>query len=91
MRREAKPVTIEIHTPELERRVREDIKSGRFGDMDDLLGRALDALQEVDKSIGTPGADKAPGIVEALTSPPFLHSELYIPPRQKEYPRPADL
>ena len=35
---------IEIQKPELERRVREGIQSGRFHDVDDLLTKALDAL-----------------------------------------------
>src|SRR6266704_742169 len=37
-------MSIEIHEPELERRVREGIQSGRFQDVDDLLSKALDAL-----------------------------------------------
>jgi uncharacterized protein (DUF433 family) len=37
-------VTIEIQKPELERRVREGILSGRFQDVDDFLTKALDAL-----------------------------------------------
>jgi uncharacterized protein (DUF433 family) len=39
-------MSIEIQKPELERRVREGIQSGRFQDVDDLLTRALDALSE---------------------------------------------
>ncbi len=39
-------MSIEIQKPELERRVREGIESGRFRDVDDLLGKALDALSE---------------------------------------------
>ena len=35
---------IEIQKPELERRVREGIQSGRFQDVDELLTKALDAL-----------------------------------------------
>ena len=37
-------MSIEIHTPELERRVREGIQSGQFQDVDELLTKALDAL-----------------------------------------------
>ena len=37
-------MSIEIRTPELERRLREGIQSGRFKDMDDLLTKALEAL-----------------------------------------------
>lgn len=37
-------MSIEIHKPELERRLREGIASGQFHDLDDLLTKALDAL-----------------------------------------------
>jgi uncharacterized protein (DUF433 family) len=47
-------MTIEIQKPELERRVREGIQSGRFQDMDDFLAKALDALSE--SSAGRMGA-----------------------------------
>ena len=39
-------MNLEIHKPELERRVREGIRSGRFHDVDELLTKALDALSE---------------------------------------------
>ena len=39
-------MNIEIRKPELERRVREGIQSGRFQDVDELLTKALDALSE---------------------------------------------
>jgi uncharacterized protein (DUF433 family) len=39
-------MSIEIQKPELERRVREGIRSGRFQDMDDFLAKALDALSD---------------------------------------------
>ena len=39
-------MSIVIQKPELERRVREGIQSGRFRDVDDLLSKALDALSE---------------------------------------------
>ncbi|MGD0365097.1 MAG: DUF433 domain-containing protein [Bryobacteraceae bacterium] len=37
-------MSIEIQAPELERRLREGIQSGRFQDVDELLTKALDAL-----------------------------------------------
>ena len=40
-------MTIEIHTPEIERRVREGIQSGRFQNVDEFLTKALDALAEM--------------------------------------------
>jgi Arc/MetJ-type ribon-helix-helix transcriptional regulator len=42
-------MTIEIHQPELERRMQAEIQSGHFRDIDDLLTTALDALQEKQK------------------------------------------
>ena len=39
-------MTIEIHKPEIEQRVREQIRRGRFHDADELLESALDALEE---------------------------------------------
>jgi uncharacterized protein (DUF433 family) len=47
-------MSIEVQKPELERRVREGIQSGRFQDMDDFLANALDALS--DSSGGHMGA-----------------------------------
>ena len=39
-------MNFEIHKPELERRVREGIQSGRFHDVDELFSKALEALFE---------------------------------------------
>jgi Arc/MetJ-type ribon-helix-helix transcriptional regulator len=39
-------MNLEIHTPELEERVRAHIRSGRFHDTDELLTKAFDALEE---------------------------------------------
>jgi uncharacterized protein (DUF433 family) len=47
-------MSIEIHKPELERRLREGIQSGQFRDMDELLTKALDALSA--SSSGRAGA-----------------------------------
>lgn len=43
-------MTIEIRRPELERRVREEIQSGRFRDVDEMIDKALDALCEKEQS-----------------------------------------
>lgn len=84
-------MTIEIHRPELEQRVREEIESGHFYDVDELLSKALDALSEKEANmttgIATTESDKPLRLADALLSPPFLHSELYIPSRQKDYPQ----
>jgi hypothetical protein len=47
-------MSIEIQKPELERRVREGIRGGRFQDVDEPLTRALDALSEPPRYIREP-------------------------------------
>jgi len=47
-------MSIEIQKPELERRLREGIRSGGFQDVDELLTKALDALSQA--SSGRAGA-----------------------------------
>ena len=47
-------MNLEIRTPELERRVRDGIRSGRFHDVDELLTMALDALSEKEAAGGQP-------------------------------------
>jgi Arc/MetJ-type ribon-helix-helix transcriptional regulator len=56
---------IEIHKPELEQRVRLQIQSGRFHDVDDLLSRALDALEE----------SGAPPVARKKNLPDVCHTE----------------
>jgi uncharacterized protein (DUF433 family) len=46
LKKGAELMNIEILKPELERRVREGIQSGRFQNVDELLTKALDALSE---------------------------------------------
>jgi uncharacterized protein (DUF433 family) len=58
---------LEIHTPELEQRMRRQIQSGHFHDVDELLTKALDALDEK-----TPAA--APN--EANHSDPHAQSDI---------------
>jgi uncharacterized protein (DUF433 family) len=40
-------MNIEIQRPELDRRVRDGVQSGRFHDVDELLTKALDSLAEL--------------------------------------------
>lgn len=60
-------MSIEIHQPELERRVREGIRSGRFHDVDDLLSKALDLSESSGGRRGTldwsqcPAVESVPG------------------------------
>jgi Arc/MetJ-type ribon-helix-helix transcriptional regulator len=43
-------MTLEIHAPELEQRFRHQIQSGHFHDVDELLTRALDALERENRT-----------------------------------------
>ena len=47
-------MNIEIHKPELERRMQQGIESGRFQDLDELLTKALDALSEKEAALSVP-------------------------------------
>jgi Arc/MetJ-type ribon-helix-helix transcriptional regulator len=47
-------MNLEIHKPELEQRVREQIQSGQFNDLDELLEKALDALEQKETAAVTP-------------------------------------
>jgi len=60
-------MNIEIQKPELERRVREGIQSGRFQDVDELLTKALDALYEKESADAHSGA----ALVEAMQTSPY--------------------
>jgi Arc/MetJ-type ribon-helix-helix transcriptional regulator len=56
-------MNIEIHRPELEQRVRDQIRSGHFHDVDELLEKALDALDEK-TPLAAPSAATANNLVE---------------------------
>jgi hypothetical protein len=83
MEGESSPMTIEIHTPELEQRVQQGIQSGRFQDVDDLLTRALDALDEK-QPLPPPRR-----LIDVLSDPAFAGAELNVE-RRKDFPRPVD-
>ena len=77
--------------PETERLVQEEIRSGHFDSVDELIVQGVHAWREKHrvKSITTPSK---PGkrLYDLLTQPPFAGSELNLE-RQKDYPRPVDL
>jgi Arc/MetJ-type ribon-helix-helix transcriptional regulator len=52
-------MNLEIHTPALEERVRAQIQSGHFQNTDELLTKALDALEEKE-TMSTVSAPAAP-------------------------------
>lgn len=65
-------MNIEIHKPELERRVLDGIQSGRFHDVDELLTKALDALSEKEASRPYSGA----ALVAAMQASPYKEIDL---------------
>jgi Arc/MetJ-type ribon-helix-helix transcriptional regulator len=80
-------MSIEILQPELQQRVREKIQSGRFHDVDELLTKALDALEkEQDQTPREPRKNLAQFLMES----PFAGAELDLE-RRKQYMRPVEL
>jgi Arc/MetJ-type ribon-helix-helix transcriptional regulator len=65
-------MNIEISMPELERRLREGIQSGRFRDFNELLGKALDALSEKEAANAHSGA----ALVDVTQSSPYKEIDL---------------
>jgi len=74
---------IEIHTPELEQRVRRQIQSGHFHDVDDLLTKALDALEEKrTEPSPTESDDSGAALLAVLQDSPYPEIDL-APPRDR--------
>src|SRR5260221_944106 len=75
-------MNLEIHTPELEQRVRRPIQSGQFHDVDELLSRALDALEEKAPLPGSAAPESSQtkqtgaAILEVLQSSPYREIDL---------------
>ncbi len=84
-------MTVELNL-ETERLVREEIGSGNFHSIDELIVRAVLALREKSKEARVTVPARAPrkSLYDLLTQPPFAGSELNLE-RQKDYPRPVDL
>jgi Arc/MetJ-type ribon-helix-helix transcriptional regulator len=74
---------LEIHKPDLEQRVREQIQSGQFHDVDELLTMALDALEEKTQAPGS-AEDDASGaaLLAVLQESPYPEIDL-APPRER--------
>jgi Arc/MetJ-type ribon-helix-helix transcriptional regulator len=73
-------MNLEIHKPELVRRVNARIQTGQFHDADELLEKALDALDE--RTTAIPARDTRTGadLIAALQSSPYRELEIE-PPR----------
>jgi hypothetical protein len=88
----ATAMTIEIHELELENLMQEEIGSGRFQSIDDLLTQALYALRERAKigSGSSPQLKPKKNFAQFLMESPLRGSGLKLE-RQKDQPRPIDL
>jgi hypothetical protein len=77
-------MNLEIHNPELVRRVNAHIQTGHFHDADELLEKALDALDERT----TPGTAAPPAAVPKMATGSVIlaalqaspHPEIDLPP-----------
>jgi len=82
-------MTIEIRQPELERLMQEEILSGHFHSMDELLTEALQALREKNAP-PAPAPRARKNLAQFLLESPFAGSDLNLE-RQQDYGRPIDL
>ncbi len=71
-------MNLEIHKPELAQRVQAQIQSGHFQDTDELIEKALDAL-ETQTAAASPTATGAV-VLAALQASPYRDIDL-TPPR----------
>jgi Arc/MetJ-type ribon-helix-helix transcriptional regulator len=72
-------MNLEIHKLELAQRVQAQIRSGHFHDADDLLEKALDAIEE-QSTAATPETATGAVLVAALQASPYREIDL-TPPR----------
>jgi Arc/MetJ-type ribon-helix-helix transcriptional regulator len=74
---------LEIQTPELEQRVRRQIQSGQFHNVDELLTKALDALEGQKPALSPAGHDDSgAALLAVLQASPFPEIDL-APPRDR--------
>ena len=71
-------MNFEIHKPELMQRVNEHIQTGQFNDTDELIEKALDALDE--RTAATPKGETGAVVLAALQARPYPDIDL-TPPR----------
>jgi Arc/MetJ-type ribon-helix-helix transcriptional regulator len=83
-------MTIEIRTRELERLVREEIRSGHFQSVDHLLTEAIHALREKHAPASVTSRAPRKNLAQFLLESPFAGSDLDLERRQ-DYGRQIDL
>jgi Arc/MetJ-type ribon-helix-helix transcriptional regulator len=85
---------IGIHNPELEQRTRQQIQRGQFHNVDDLLEKALDALEEKQTAAAPPSHGERPparkSLVELFAESPLKGLDLDFS-RNKSSARSVDL
>jgi Arc/MetJ-type ribon-helix-helix transcriptional regulator len=72
-------MNLEIHKPELVQRVQAQIQSGHFHDTDELIEKALDAL-EVQVAAASSATATSAVVLAALQASPYRDIDL-MPPR----------
>lgn len=72
-------MNLEIHKPELAQRLQAQIRSGHFHDTDELLEKALDAL-DLQVATSTPPTATGAVVLAALQASPYRDIDL-TPPR----------
>ena len=72
-------MNLEIRKPELVRRVEEQIQSGHFHDADEVIEKALDALDEQASAV-VPETATGAVVLAALQASPYREIDL-TPPR----------
>jgi len=78
-------MNLEIHTPELEQRLQRQIQCRHFHDVDELLTKALDALDEKAPLPGNAHDERTGSdLIAALQSSPYR--ELEIEPERFRLP-----
>jgi Arc/MetJ-type ribon-helix-helix transcriptional regulator len=82
-------VTVELK-PETERLVQEELRSGHFHSVDDLIVESVNAWREKHRGARVLTNEPRKRLYDLLTQAPFLGSQLNIE-RQKDDPRPVDL
>jgi len=73
-------MNLEIHKPELVQRVNAHIHTGHFHDADELIEKALDALDEQAATAATPPTATGAVVLAALQTRPYPDIDL-TPPR----------
>jgi Arc/MetJ-type ribon-helix-helix transcriptional regulator len=73
-------MNLEIHNPELAQRVQAQVQSGYFHDTDELIEKALDAL-DIQVAAAAPTTATGAVVLAALQASPYRDIDL-TPPRE---------